>query len=58
MKFNIQRQTCFFQFKEIEKSILDAQTELGEVEDEISAVNIDKNFNENALKEESQKQLL
>ena len=45
----------YFQFKEIEKSILDAQAELGEVEDEISAVNIDKNFNENALKEESQK---
>ena len=27
---------------------------MGEVEDEISAVNIDKNFNENSLKEESQ----
>ena len=51
----LEAKLVFFQFKEIEKSILDAQTELGEVEDEISAVNIDKNFNENALKEESQK---
>ena len=52
---HLEAKLVFFQFKEIEKSILDAQTELGEVEDEISAVNIDKNFNENALKEESQK---
>ena len=52
---HLEAKLVFFQFKEIEKSILDAQTELGEIEDEISAVNIDKNFNENALKEESQK---
>ena len=52
---HLEAKLVFFQFKEIEKSILDAQTELGEVEDEISAVNIDKNFNQNALKEESQK---
>ena len=52
---HLEAKLVFFQFKEIEKSILDAQTELGEVEDEIRAVNIDKNFNENALKEESQK---
>lgn len=52
---HLEAKLVFFQFKEIEKSILDAQTEFGEVEDEISAVNIDKNFNENALKEESQK---
>lgn len=52
---HLEAKLVYFQFKEIEKSILDAQTELGEVEDEISAVNIDKNFNEHALKEESQK---
>ena len=52
---HLEAKLVYFQSKEIEKSILVAQEELGEVEDEISAVNIDKNFNENALKEESQK---
>lgn len=44
----------FFQHKDVEVNIQQASEELGEVEDEISAVNIDKNFNENSLKEESQ----
>ncbi len=52
---HLEAKLVYFQSKEVEKSILVAQEELGEVEDEISAVNIDKNFNENALKEESQK---
>jgi len=52
---HLEAKLVYFQSKEIAKSILVAQEELGEVEDEISAVNIDKNFNENALKEESQK---
>jgi len=52
---HLEAKLVYFQSKEIEKSILVAQEELSEVEDEISAVNIDKNFNENALKEESQK---
>ncbi len=51
---NLEAKLVYFQSEEIEKSISDAQEELGNVEDEISAVNIDKNFNENALKEESQ----
>ena len=49
---NLKAKLVYFQSQEIEGSILGAQEELGEVEDEISAVNIDKNFNENALKEE------
>ena len=52
---HLEAKLVYFQSKEIAKSILVAQEELGEVEDEISAVNIDKNFNEDALKEESQK---
>jgi len=52
---NLEAKLVYFQSKEIEQSIQNAQEELGEVEDEISGVNIDKNFNENALKEESQK---
>ena len=52
---HLEAKLVYFQSKEVEKSILVAQEELGEVEDEISSVNIDKNFNENALKEESQK---
>ena len=52
---HLEAKLVYFQSKEVAKSILVAQEELGEVEDEISAVNIDKNFNENALKEESQK---
>ena len=52
---HLEAKLVYFQSKEIAKSIMVAQEELGEVEDEISAVNIDKNFNENALKEESQK---
>ncbi len=51
---NLEAKLVYFQSKEIDNSIQDAQEELGNVEDEISAVNIDKNFNENALKEESQ----
>ena len=49
---SLEAKLVYFQFREIESSILSAQEELSEVEDEISAVNIDKNFNENALKEE------
>ena len=51
---NLEAKLVYFQSKEIDNSIQNAQEELGNVEDEISAVNIDKNFNENALKEESQ----
>ena len=51
---NLEAKLTFFQFKEVEKNMRDAEEELGEIEDEISAVNIDKNFNENSLKEESQ----
>ena len=49
---SLEAKLVYFQSQEIEGSILGAQEELSEVEDEISAVNIDKNFNENALKEE------
>ena len=49
---SLEAKLVYFQSREIEGSILGAQEELSEVEDEISAVNIDKNFNENALKEE------
>ena len=49
---SLEAKLVYFQSREIESSILGAQEELSEVEDEISAVNIDKNFNENALKEE------
>ena len=51
---NLEAKLVYFQSKEIDNSVQNAQEELGNVEDEISAVNIDKNFNENALKEESQ----
>ena len=51
---NLEAKLVYFQSKEIDNSIQNAQEELGNVEDEISAVNIDKNFNENTLKEESQ----
>jgi len=51
---NLEAKLVYFQSKEIDNSIQNAQEELSNVEDEISAVNIDKNFNENALKEESQ----
>lgn len=49
---SLEAKLVYFQSQEIEGSILGAQEELSEVEDEISAVNIDKNFNENALQEE------
>ena len=49
---SLEAKLVYFQSQEIDGSILGAQEELSEVEDEISAVNIDKNFNENALKEE------
>ena len=49
---SLEAKLVYFQSQEIEGSILGAQEELSEVEDEISAVNIDKNFNENVLKEE------
>ena len=51
---NLEAKLVFFQHKDVEVNIQQASEELGEVEDEISAVNIDKNFNENSLKEESQ----
>ena len=49
---SLEAKLLYFQSREIESLIFGAQEELSEVEDEISAVNIDKNFNENALKEE------
>ena len=51
---NLEAKLVFFQHKDVELNIQQASEELGEVEDEISTVNIDKNFNENSLKEESQ----
>ena len=52
---HLEAKLVYFQSQEVEQSIINAQEELSEVEDEISAVNIDKNFNENAIKEEGQK---
>ena len=52
---HLEAKLVYFQSQEVEQSIVNAQEELSEVEDEISAVNIDKNFNENAIKEEGEK---
>ena len=51
----LEAKLVYFQFQEVESSKINAEEELSEIEDEISAVNIDKNFNENAIKEEGEK---